>query len=121
MKPVLDNMTDLVVESLSREARSFYDREFRFFQEVTSISGKLRPYIKRPKPEKKVRFFPLALDTTSLFLRQRLMKRWQKSPLTLAFTFQATQTGKLSTSTNYLAARYKATQRLNLSRSEKAN
>lgn len=53
MKPILDKMTNLVVESLSGEARSFYDREFRFFQEVTSISGKLRPYIKRPKPEKK--------------------------------------------------------------------
>ncbi|KAI9571413.1 hypothetical protein HD554DRAFT_2187155 [Boletus coccyginus] len=55
MKPVLDKMTNLVVESLSGEARSFYDREFRFFQEVTSISGKLRPYIKRPKPEKKAK------------------------------------------------------------------
>lgn len=57
MKPVLDKMTNLVVESLSGEARSFYDREFRFFQEVTSISGKLRPYIKRPKPEKKASLF----------------------------------------------------------------
>lgn len=57
MKPVLDKMTNLVVESLSGEARSFYDREFRFFQEVTSISGKLRPYIKRPKPEKKANLF----------------------------------------------------------------
>ncbi|KAG8217643.1 hypothetical protein J3R82DRAFT_5796 [Butyriboletus roseoflavus] len=55
MKPVLDKMTNLVVESLSGEARSFYDREFRFFQEVTSISGKLRPYIKKPKPEKKAK------------------------------------------------------------------
>lgn len=53
MKPVLDDMIDLVVGSLSGEARSFYDREFKFFQQVTSISGKLRPYIKRPKPEKK--------------------------------------------------------------------
>lgn len=57
MKPVLDKMTKLVVESLSGEARSFYDREFRFFQEVTSISGKLRPYIKRSKPEKKAILF----------------------------------------------------------------
>ncbi|KAG6376278.1 hypothetical protein JVT61DRAFT_2256 [Boletus reticuloceps] len=55
MKPVLDKMTDLVVESLSGEARSFYDREFRFFQEVTSISGKLRPYIKRARSEKKAK------------------------------------------------------------------
>jgi phosphatidylinositol 4-kinase len=53
MKPALDRMTDLVVESLSGETRSFYDREFKFFHEVTSISGKLKPYIKKTKPEKK--------------------------------------------------------------------
>jgi phosphatidylinositol 4-kinase len=33
--------------------RAFYEREFSFFDEVTSISGKLKPYIKSPKPEKK--------------------------------------------------------------------
>lgn len=64
MKPVLDRMTNLVVESLSGEARSFYDREFTFFQEVTSISGKLRPYIKRPKPEKKARLFLFLFSLT---------------------------------------------------------
>ena len=42
------------MESLSGEARSFYDREFTFFEEVTSISGKLKPYIKKTKAEKKV-------------------------------------------------------------------
>ena len=55
MKPTLDRMTDMVVDSLSGEAREFYDREFGFFNEVTSISGKLKPYIKKTKPEKKVR------------------------------------------------------------------
>lgn len=55
MKPELDKMTDIVVAALSGEAREFYDREFTFFNEVTSISGKLKPYIKKPKPEKKVR------------------------------------------------------------------
>jgi phosphatidylinositol 4-kinase len=55
MKPALDQMTDLVVASLSGDAREFYDREFSFFYEVTSISGKLKPYIKRTKPEKKVK------------------------------------------------------------------
>jgi len=54
MKPMLDEMTDKVVASLSGEARDFYDREFGFFNEVTSISGKLKPYIKKTKPEKKV-------------------------------------------------------------------
>jgi phosphatidylinositol 4-kinase len=55
MKPVLDAMIAKVVNSLSGEARSFYDREFSFFNKVTSISGKLKPYIKKTKPEKKVR------------------------------------------------------------------
>ncbi|CAK5277296.1 unnamed protein product [Mycena citricolor] len=55
MKPVLDRMTDIVVSSLSGQARSFYDREFGFFNEVTSISGKLKPFIKKTKPEKKAK------------------------------------------------------------------
>jgi len=55
MKPVLDMMTTKVVSSLSGTARAFYDREFSFFNEVTSISGKLKPFIKKTKPEKKVR------------------------------------------------------------------
>nr|GAT49976.1 atypical/PIKK/PI4K protein kinase [Mycena chlorophos] len=54
MKPALDKMTDQVVSSLSGDARAFYDREFGFFNKVTSISGKLKPYIKKTKPEKKV-------------------------------------------------------------------
>ncbi len=56
-KPVFDSMTEIVVRSLSGEARDFYDREFSFFNEVTSISGKLKPYIKKTKPEKKVLIF----------------------------------------------------------------
>ncbi|KAL5511303.1 STT4 [Sanghuangporus vaninii] len=55
LKPSLDKMTDLVVNSLSGDARTFYDREFSFFNEVTSISGKLRPFIKKSKPEKKAK------------------------------------------------------------------
>lgn len=47
-------VTAMVVDSLSGEARAFYNREFDFFNEVTSISGKLKPYIKKTKPEKKV-------------------------------------------------------------------
>jgi len=54
MKPVLDKMISAVVNSLSGEARAFYDREFDFFHEITSISGKLKPFIKKTKPEKKV-------------------------------------------------------------------
>lgn len=54
MKPQLDEVTDRVVSSLSGDAKEFYDREFSFFHEVTSISGKLKPYIKKEKSEKKV-------------------------------------------------------------------
>ncbi|KAF8891248.1 hypothetical protein BD779DRAFT_1514119 [Infundibulicybe gibba] len=55
MKPALDDMTERVVNSLSGDARAFYDREFTFFNEVTSISGKLKPFIKKTKPEKKAK------------------------------------------------------------------
>lgn len=58
MKPVLDKMTQKIVMSLSGNARGFYDREFSFFDEVTSISGKLKPFIKKTKQEKKVRLSP---------------------------------------------------------------
>lgn len=55
MKPTLDKMTNYIVSSLDGDARAFYVREFTFFDEVTSISGKLKPFIKKTKPEKKVR------------------------------------------------------------------
>ncbi|EKM55298.1 uncharacterized protein PHACADRAFT_255820 [Phanerochaete carnosa HHB-10118-sp] len=55
MKPVLDRMTDMIVAALSGEAKDFYDREFTFFNKVTSISGKLKPFIKKTKPEKKAK------------------------------------------------------------------
>lgn len=53
MKPALDKVMAKMIESFSPEDKSFYEREFSFFDEVTSISGKLKPYIPRPKPEKK--------------------------------------------------------------------
>lgn len=42
-----------MIAEFSALDRDFYEREFAFFDEVTSISGKLKPFIKRPKPEKK--------------------------------------------------------------------
>lgn len=42
-----------MIAAFSAVDRAFYEREFSFFDEVTSISGKLKPYIKSPKPEKK--------------------------------------------------------------------
>lgn len=44
-----------MVDSFSAEDRAFYEKEFSFFDEVTDISGKLKPLIKRPKPEKKLK------------------------------------------------------------------
>jgi phosphatidylinositol 4-kinase len=44
---------DTLVSSFSGEERDFYEREFSFFNEITAVSGKLRPYIKRSKQEKK--------------------------------------------------------------------
>lgn len=53
VKPTLDKVMEALISSFSEVDRDFYEREFSFFNEVTSISGKLRPFIKRPKPEKK--------------------------------------------------------------------
>jgi phosphatidylinositol 4-kinase len=47
-------VVDEIVNGLSGEDRSFYTREFTFFNEVTGISGKLKPFIKSSKEEKKV-------------------------------------------------------------------
>lgn len=55
LKPTLDRMIDQIVGQLSGEAQAFYEREFKFFDEVTSISGALKPYIKKSKPEKKAK------------------------------------------------------------------
>ncbi len=42
-----------MIQSFSKTDRAFYEREFSFFNKITDISGKLRPFIKRSKPEKK--------------------------------------------------------------------
>ncbi|GAB1191470.1 hypothetical protein APSETT444_000649 [Aspergillus pseudonomiae] len=53
LKPTLDKFMDSLIASFTHEERDFYEREFSFFNDITGISGKLRPYIKRSKPEKK--------------------------------------------------------------------
>ncbi|KAJ2617380.1 phosphatidylinositol-4- kinase [Coemansia sp. RSA 1365] len=53
LKPVLDRIVDTIVEDLSGDDRAYYEMEFRFFGEITGISGKLKPFIKKSKPEKK--------------------------------------------------------------------
>ena len=52
VKPTLDHVMTKLIESFSDADRSFYEREFDFFGEVTAISGKLRPHIRKTKPEK---------------------------------------------------------------------
>lgn len=55
LKPTLDECQKLMLNNLSDEDLAFYKKEFGFFNEVTSISGKLKPYIKKSKAEKKVK------------------------------------------------------------------
>ncbi|KAF2094163.1 hypothetical protein NA57DRAFT_47196, partial [Rhizodiscina lignyota] len=53
VKPTLDKVMDSMIANFLESDRAFYEREFAFFNEVTDISGKLKPYIKKSKPEKK--------------------------------------------------------------------
>ncbi|TVY20394.1 Phosphatidylinositol 4-kinase STT4 [Lachnellula arida] len=53
VKPTLDKVTSRMIASFSGVDKGFFEREFEFFDEVTSISGKLKPFIRRPKEEKK--------------------------------------------------------------------
>lgn len=55
LKPLLDEIQLLMLENLSSEDYNFYTKEFSFFNEVTSISGKLKPFIKKSKAEKKIK------------------------------------------------------------------
>ena len=54
-KPIFDRVMDKMVSSFTGEDKNFYVREFAFFNEVTDISGKLRPYIKKEKQVKKAK------------------------------------------------------------------
>lgn len=55
IKPTLDSIKARMMANLSGADKLFYETEFRFFGEVTSISGKLKPFIKKTKPEKKAK------------------------------------------------------------------
>ncbi|WZH39701.1 Phosphatidylinositol 4-kinase [Fusarium acuminatum] len=52
IKPTLDTVMAQMIDEFATEDRVFFEREFAFFDEVTDISGKLKPYIKLSKPEK---------------------------------------------------------------------
>ena len=53
MKPTLDKVMSSLISSFSGPDKDFYEREFTFFGDVTDVSGKLKPFIKKSKPEKK--------------------------------------------------------------------
>lgn len=55
LKPTLDAVTDRLINSFTGADKDFFEREFSFFGEVTGISGKLKPFIKKSKPEKKAK------------------------------------------------------------------
>lgn len=55
LKPTLDIVTERLIGSFTGADKDFFEREFSFFNEVTDISGKLKPYIKKSKPEKKAK------------------------------------------------------------------
>lgn len=46
---VLDSLTKNILNALSGPAKQFYEREFDFFDKITNISGKIRPYPKGPE------------------------------------------------------------------------
>ncbi|KAF3762302.1 hypothetical protein M406DRAFT_264654 [Cryphonectria parasitica EP155] len=52
IKPTLDKVMERMINAFDPVDREFYEREFTFFDEVTGISGKLKPLIKKSKPEK---------------------------------------------------------------------
>lgn len=53
LKPTLEKIIDQMVDSFTGDDRAFYEREFKFFGEVTAISGYLKEYIKFGQNEKK--------------------------------------------------------------------
>ena len=53
LKPKLDSMIALIEQHFSEEQQEFYEREFRFFHQVTSISGTLKAHSRKEKTWKK--------------------------------------------------------------------
>ncbi|CAO3608584.1 unnamed protein product [Cunninghamella echinulata] len=53
LKPILEHIIETLVASFDGEDRKFYEREFKFFGDITAISGYLKEYIKYGQVEKK--------------------------------------------------------------------
>lgn len=53
LKPTLERIINNLVSSFTGADRDFYEREFKFFGDVTAISGYLKEYIKYGQNEKK--------------------------------------------------------------------
>lgn len=53
LKETLERMVDKIVSGLSGVDKEFYEKEFAFFDQITGISGKLKPFITKTKEEKK--------------------------------------------------------------------
>lgn len=55
IKPILDRVQTKMLQSFTPDDLKYYEKEFGFFNEVTDISAKLKPYIKKTKAEKKIK------------------------------------------------------------------
>jgi phosphatidylinositol 4-kinase len=58
IKPVLDSVVNTIIASLTGPDKAFYQREFGFFEQITGISGKLKPLVHADasKADKKVKY-----------------------------------------------------------------
>lgn len=55
INPTLQRVLDRMISNFSPEDREFYEREFTFFNTVTSISKSLLPLLRKTKAEKKIK------------------------------------------------------------------
>lgn len=95
LKPVLERVIGNLVGLFTGTDRAFYEREFKFFGQVTGISGYLREYIKygqsEKKPMQKVSSRNHTSVTHSFFfysfsVRNAWMKSWERSKSMSVYT-----------------------------------